>query len=55
MGTASGHGQFRDSVEILPLPPPKVAANLAGGPTAPPPKAVAKSAWRSHRPETETK
>ncbi len=41
MGTASGHGQVRDSVEILPMPPPKVAANLAGGPTAPPPQAVA--------------
>ncbi len=38
---ASGHGQIRDSVEILPMPPPKVAANLAGGPTAPPPQAVA--------------
>ncbi|MFZ0930740.1 MAG: hypothetical protein WAN11_19180 [Syntrophobacteraceae bacterium] len=23
------------------MPPPKVAANLAGGPTAPPPQAVA--------------
>ncbi|MGO9021180.1 MAG: hypothetical protein ACLQVJ_22805, partial [Syntrophobacteraceae bacterium] len=44
MGTASGRGQVRDSVEILPMPPPKVAANLAGGPTAPPPKAVAKLA-----------
>ncbi|MFZ0928171.1 MAG: hypothetical protein WAN11_06205, partial [Syntrophobacteraceae bacterium] len=36
--TASGHGQVRNSVEILPMPPPKVVAKLAGGPTVPPPK-----------------
>jgi RNA polymerase sigma-70 factor, ECF subfamily len=38
IGTASGHGQVRDSVEILAggptAPPPEVAANPVGGTTA---------------------
>ncbi len=34
MGTASGRGQVRDSVEILVLPPPQAVAILTGGPTA---------------------
>jgi len=44
MGTASGHGQVGDSVEILPVPPPQAAAIPAA---AQPPARAEKDPFRT--------